>query len=116
MGYYSIVLIQNDFLHEIEEDPRFGEKVSSAISQHFVEPGRAGQRFRVLAVDHADVQQTIVVGGYQGIVLGTDNTGGVLPKEDDPHTIERWLKKLADKFGYRLSNKPAKAVSHRRRW
>lgn len=72
MGYNSTILILNDNLHEIENDPEFGKKIAQAIRAHNTghdEPYITGQT-TVLAVEHADTMQILAVGGNCGRVIG----------------------------------------------
>ncbi len=83
MGYNSTILILNDRLHEIENDPEFGKKVARAIREHFVaderKPYITGQT-TVIDVCHADVMQILAVGGNCGRVIGYS---GWTAKDDD---------------------------------
>ncbi|MES2055789.1 MAG: hypothetical protein V4564_07625 [Pseudomonadota bacterium] len=64
MGFNSVVLILNDRLHEIENDPLFGKKVASAIRAHgHDEPYITGQT-TVVSVQHADTMQIVAVGDW----------------------------------------------------
>ncbi len=73
MGYNSTILILNDRLHEIENDPEFGKKVANAIRSHHYRDDRqpyiTGQT-TVIDVAHADVMQILAVGGNCGRVIG----------------------------------------------
>ena len=98
MGFNSTVLILNDNLHEIENDPEFGKKLARAIREHNTghnEPHVTGQT-TVLAVEHADTMQILAVGGNCGRVIGYSHWSGdddVIIKELNRERLRRAKKK-----------------------
>jgi hypothetical protein len=98
MGLNTAVIIRNDFLHEINEDPEFGRKVYRAV----VSRGREyhGQSFDVLPSAHADYLQIAAIGGNTIRLLGY---GGAYIADD-----EAALRYLAGSMGFRLVRKAVK--------
>ena len=102
MGFNSTILILNDRLHEIENDPEFGAKLAIGINEF----GYASERqksyitgqTKVLSCQHADNMAVIAVGGNCGTKLDTV-FGLTHHKEDDKLEI---VKQMAENLGYRL--------------
>lgn len=91
MGYNAVLVVLNDNLCEIENDPEFGRKVAKAIRAFSrLRPDRippiTGQT-QVLSVEHADTVQIVAVGGNSGRILGyggaTDSDGQLLKVADE---------------------------------
>lgn len=110
MGFNSVLLILNDHLYDIENDPEFGQKVSDAIRRMSVggDDNRGWARVSpgatVISDDHMDNIQVLAVGENTATRLGTFWGGGVTDKE-------KILRKVADQLGYRLVRKAEKATS-----
>lgn len=75
MGWNTTVIIMNDCLHDIENDPEFGKNLSAAIARVASMGGpvdvRAGCSVNAAIVaetHHADFEVAVVVGGNQAIV------------------------------------------------
>jgi hypothetical protein len=105
MGFNSTVLILNDRLHEIAEDPEFGKRISDGITSLNYDPQKeyiTGQT-SVIETHHADNTAVIAVGGNHATVLGY--TYGTLSHHKEEDQIEI-LKQLAEKYGYSLRKKP----------
>ena len=116
MGYNSTIVVMNDALHAIGEDPEFGKKLEQAIlSSHRVDHpdvsavskggGIHVNAATVIGCEHADVTQVIAVGWNSGKVL--DHTH-INYHDDSMTTDEKVLRSLADKLGFSLRKKPAK--------
>lgn len=97
MGFNTAVVILNDHLHQLEKDPKFGERLGEAIRM-------AGREklytsgFDVLPTQHADTMQIVAIGGNTIRRLGfssyyADN--------------EQILKDLASDLGFRVVKKRA---------
>ena len=99
MGFNTAVIIRNDFLHQIKDDPEFGQKVYGAIISNGRGPYH-GQSFDVLPSDHADNTQIVAIGGNSIRTLGY---GGDWGAEDE--TI---LRNLAHRMGFKLVRKAVK--------
>ncbi len=104
MGWNTTVLVLNDALHEIENDPSFGKRLGFAIQQNHMRPGRIdvpvgchANPVTVLEQHHADQVAMLAVGGNDGRVLGH----GFWQDSN-----EQLLKRVADELGYRLVKKP----------
>lgn len=65
MGLNTVILILNDHLGNIEDDPEFGRKLALSISAYglrdWLDP-----RFRVISVAHADYTQIVATHGNIG--------------------------------------------------
>lgn len=110
MGHNTAVLILNDALDQIENDPDFGKNLAQAIRRTSssaeridVRAGNHCNAATVLATQHADFAQIFVVGGNCGFKLG------------DFWMCEDWrenstqmeiIRRLAEKHGYTLRKKP----------
>jgi hypothetical protein len=93
MGLNTACIIRNDFLHQLRDDPKLGEKIWGAV----VSRGRGeyhGQGFDVLPSCHADYIQVVAIGGNTIRRLGY---GGDYKADD----IEI-LRNLASRMGYRI--------------
>lgn len=104
MGFNTAMIVRNDFLHDIKEDPKFGEKVWTAVCYEGNEEHMpyVGQSFSVLPSSHADYMQVIAVGGNRIRRLGF---GGNYRSTD-----EEILKGLAASMGYNLVKKPGRRI------
>lgn len=75
MGYNSTVIVYNDALGEIKNDPKFGEKMALAIMQTQrgkpvdIPSGHHSNAAVALETHHADIGALIVVGCNYGKVL-----------------------------------------------
>ena len=100
MGLNTAMMVLNDHLHEIENDPLFGKKVHDAICGAWGrEPYTHG--FNVLQSHHADGLNIVAVGGNTIRSLGWSSYSA------DDETI---LRDLARKHGYRLVKKAKDAA------
>lgn len=95
MGYNTALIIRNDFLHEIQKDPAFGEKVREAVVLASHERGRFTS-FDVLPSQHADTAQIVVISANSIRPLGYGHW------QDDNETL---LRRLADELGFRIVRK-----------
>jgi len=117
MGWNTTVIVLNDALGNIAEDPDFGKKLADAVQQA---PMNRGKRIGVSAhskrggihIDaasvieshHADGTAVVAVGGNCATVLGEVYTRSHHKPEDK---IEL-LRALAEREGYSLRKKPAR--------
>lgn len=99
MGFNTAVIVRNDFLHEIKDDPEFGQKVYGTIISNGRGPYH-GQSFDVLPSNHADNMQIVAIGGNSIRYLGY---GGEWGANDE--TI---LRNLASSMGFKLVRKAVK--------
>lgn len=111
MGYNTTVMILNDALESIENDPNFAKNLVRGV--HLVTRGKpvdihaGGQHAAATVIEthHADSTSLVAVGGNDGISLGQFYYVGN-PYEDKGKVAI--LKALADQLGYRIVKKPAK--------
>lgn len=113
MGYNTTIVVMNDALNAIGEDPEFGRKLEDAIlSCHRVDNpdvsavskggGIHVNAATVIGCEHADVTQVIAVGWNSGTVLDHPY---INYHDKSMTTDEKVLRSLADKLGFRLSKK-----------
>jgi hypothetical protein len=122
MGFNTTVVVLNDALGEIENDPKFGQRLASAVKELSVRKGRidvpAGNHANAASVvetHHASENAVVVVGGNFGSVLGNVYAGNsiVVARHHEEAGQVEILKSLAEKFGYRLSKIPNKKPERR---
>lgn len=77
MGYNTTVLVLNDALNDIAEDPQFGSKLMAAVNKAVcygggVDVSACGHvnAATVIETHHADSYHTVLVGGNMGHSLG----------------------------------------------
>lgn len=68
MGLNTTVVILNDYLHDIENDPEFGKKLSRAIKNSGFNDSTRG--FQVVTCHHNSATSVIAVNGNRGRVIG----------------------------------------------
>lgn len=93
MGFNTAMMVQNDHLHEIENDPEFGRKVSDAVRQTYGREKPYMHGFDMLPTAHADTMQVVAVGGNTIRRLGYSGYAA----ED-----EAILRDVARQLGFRL--------------
>lgn len=112
MGYNTTVVVMNDALSMIRDDPTFGTSLHDAICEvqrgHLVDvpaylPNGRGVHTNaatVIETHHADGTAIVAVGGNTGTSLGI-----MYPSGDEDYEVSI-LRELADKLGYKISKKP----------
>jgi hypothetical protein len=111
MGFNTTIMVLNDALHCIEDDPEFGKKVSDAVHSLMrgeqVPISSGGHYAAATAVEthHADQVRVIAVGGNMAEELGYAGGYRLMASEDGQVEM---LKRLAEKHGYNLRKKPKK--------
>lgn len=116
MGWNTTVVVHNDALHDIEKDPEFGKKLSTAIlslgCQDKTEDVSAGchcNAATAIETHHADQIMAVAVGGNYGVKLGY---AGQWPLMKDTEASKlHMLKILASGLGYDLHKKPKRRSS-----
>ena len=106
MGFNTTVIVLNDALGNIEEDPEFGKNLARAIMHLSVSRGRPvdvsskGHCNAATAIEthHADRYIATAIGGNTGVVLGDCGSWQVDGEVD-------MLRRLADQHGYTLHKK-----------
>ncbi len=114
MGYNSTVVVLNDALNDIQNDPQFGKNLVAAIlGLSLGDDPRTGKPCRprdipagmycnaatVVEQHHASGNAIIAVGGNYGTVIGHAGNGGA------HHDRLSILKELANQLGYSLRKK-----------
>ena len=113
MGYQSTLLIQNDALDQIKDDPEFGRKVVDAILHLSVDDkpvdicaGWHCNAATVIENHHANDTTVLAMGGGYGYIMGN-----AYACTQTLHTDEgkiKVLRELAARFGYTIHKKPSK--------
>lgn len=108
MGFNSTIVVLNDALDYIKEDPHFGKTLYEAIlEQHLrgdyvdIHAGSFCNAATVIEQHHADFLVGVVVGGNTG-----SNLGYIGPYSLDPQTEDgkrAILKGIASKFGLEIA-------------
>lgn len=108
MGYNSTLIIQNDALDQIANDPEFGKKVAEAagmvsgrvrLSGHDIQAGNHYNAATLVTSHHADVVSVVMVGGNHATVVGQVYNGGNHHCREDQIEV---LKNVAALFGLSL--------------
>ena len=104
MGWISTLTANNDLIHRLKNVDNLGSRIESAIQQLSGEGGPihiGSTGLTAIETHHADTGIAVMVGGPdEGRVLG----GFVHYNQDDPEVM--LIKRLAEKFGYRLVKMP----------
>uniref|UniRef100_A0A6M3LQK3 Uncharacterized protein n=1 Tax=viral metagenome TaxID=1070528 RepID=A0A6M3LQK3_9ZZZZ len=107
MGFNSTIMICNDHLHDIENDPKFGAKVSNAIgcydydTRPFLYNG-----LQVIETHHADGIIVSAVGGNGGKLLGDGGwSRNLVTYKDGEDWKIKVLRELANNLGYSIRKK-----------
>lgn len=105
MGWNTTVVVLNDALNDIENDPKFGENLASAILRASsrrervdVPAGSYANAAHVVESHHADQTAIVAVGGNLGRVLAQLYGW----KFDNDEVV---FKKLAETLGYSVRKK-----------
>lgn len=105
MGFNTTVVIYNDSLHDIENDPEFGKKLAQAVLEHgggsksvnvFARGVRdqgvsSSQAGVVVDSHHSDETALIAVGGNTAAVIHTQFGGSFLTKEGQDGILKEAL-------------------------
>lgn len=116
MGYNATLVIANDALNDIAQDPLFGQKVADAAMAMAHNPGQRvdipsgswANAAHLVEQHHADHTVLVAVGGNLGTVL-TSNFGG---NHHNPEVKARLLAKLAESLGFDLVPKQGGDAPH----
>jgi hypothetical protein len=114
MGFNTPVLLLNDAMHEIEDDPTFAKRLAQASATAYMHGKsvdvRAGGHMNaasVLPSAHADVVQVIAFGGNHATTLLRMGNGGHHYTHEEQ---VRLIRELADQYGFRLVRKSGTKV------
>ena len=120
MGYNTTVVVMNDALGTIKDDPEFGKNLHDAISRIAMDRGKTidvpAYTYRedgsicgthcnaatVIETHHADGTAVVAVGGNMGVEL---TKYCIYPYGEEDYRL-RVLKALADDLGYYVARKP----------
>ncbi|PWE56800.1 hypothetical protein DEM27_10585 [Metarhizobium album] len=104
MGFNTAVMVLNDRLHEIRDDPNFGEKLYHAIllAGRPLHDRPYVPQVSVLPSQHADTAQVVVISANSLRVLGYGDW------QDDDANL---LRKIADDMGFRLVRKTRRGAA-----
>lgn len=115
MGWNTTVVVLNDALDQIKNDPEFGKKLAAAVSKLSlpagthrpaygvdISAGYHGNAATAIETHHADITKVVLVGGNIGEDLGSVWLYGEEPKE------LRLARAMAEKHGYHLRKNPSK--------
>lgn len=112
MGYNTTVLVMNDALTQIEEDPEFGKNLAKAIYSIYddrasrdIPAGNHCNAATVIESHHADGTAIVAVGQNYGTKIDECFYVG---RHDLPEGQLKILKQLASYMGYRLVKKAEK--------
>jgi hypothetical protein len=108
MGYNSLVLIQNDYVHQLSHSAEdFVDRLQVKLSGGFnyESQNQVCQGVYVVHCDHMDMHKAYIVGSNDcvGIPGGLMHVGRT-SKTDEELNIEM-LKSMADAIGYRIVKK-----------
>jgi len=110
MGYNTSVIVLNDALGEIENDPQFGKKIGQAIGKLTLRQSPRGvdipsgnhcNAATVIETHHADDTTLLAFGGNCVSILGSSYGYN----HQDTTLQLRLIEELADKLGYKLVKK-----------
>lgn len=111
MGFNTTVLVLNDALHEIANDPKFGEKLVAAILHLQVIPGpldvSVGNHVNAASAvetHHADGVAIVAVGGNTAATVGNPLHWTVM--REPAELKEKIVRELAQQLGLVVSRKP----------
>jgi hypothetical protein len=114
MGFNTTVVVMNDALGDIENDPEFGKRLASAIhsvgsqkvdvsAHHSNGRSISGNAATVIETHHCGDTALVAVGGNHGTVIAW---AGDVPHHKTEGQL-KLLQALAEKLGYHLVEKGA---------
>lgn len=107
MGLTTVITINNDYLHEIDQDvERWWKEVYAAIQG--MKKGRLSSGTRVISVTHSNETTVTATGGGSAEVLGVVPGHSVYPA-NSAERVREILGDVAKRNGYYLGKRNAKA-------
>lgn len=111
MGYNTTIVIRNDALDQIRDDPEFGRKLVDAIlnlndpcykdRNIEVSAGNHSNVAQVVEQHHADLTSIVTVGGNLGVHHGTYGGWRHTEEKAQRDLVRLWAEKLGMKVTYR---------------
>jgi len=98
MGNIAVITIQHDLLDRIAKDPKFGEKISHAISRWSSEPEEIDHGAYVIAWHHNTYTSMVKVTGARGKVIPSLISWEDRPKRVTKGVAIRQLRTLATRI------------------
>lgn len=121
MGFNTSMIVMNDAVHVIRDDPTFGKNVADAICKLSLPAEYRGHRGGDWGIDvssrnhataatvieshHADYDTVIAFGGNRGLVLSKAVHPNIYGKPEDPEKV-KYLRAMAEEMGFTLRRKP----------
>jgi hypothetical protein len=103
MGFITTVVIYNDAMHQIPDDPTFGKRLHNAILKLYEgKPQDIGHYGQAVEGHHNSGIIPVLVGKGTGVPMGIS-----ISEVHDDVEMEL-LKRLADNKGYLLRKRPTK--------
>ena len=118
MGFNTTIVVHNDALDSIENDPDFGKNLARAIKSHEMFSDKMVDvhskchcnAAEVIESHHADQVVAVAVGGNMGEVIGYAGNWRLLGgNENQMENHVQMLKNLADRLGYNLHKQPKRS-------
>lgn len=110
MGFNTTIVIRNDALHQIKDDPEFGRKLVDAILNLNdprykgrlleVPAGNHANAAQVVETHHADLTSIVTVGGNLGVHHGTFGGWRHTEEKAQRDLVRMWAEKLGMKVTY----------------
>lgn len=105
MGYNTTVVVLNDAIDDIANDPEFGRRLATRIRAAIQSPADVSARnyanaAAVVETHHADGLVPVLVGGNMGVPVR-----GVSIRWNDPEPEVTLLQELARKHGFHVSKR-----------
>lgn len=102
MGYNTTIVICNDHLNEISQDPNFGKAVYEAAAKHWTsdKPVWFSHNSQVIAQHHADTTSLNLVGQNGGCCIGFSTRSSGFRNDEEVKIAA--FKEIARSFGYKL--------------
>jgi len=108
MGYWTVVMLNNDRTHEWSKDPELGQKIHYDMSFHILgnqlRDSQLGRYGSVVECVHADTQTLVALEHYSSF---TPLAYTAWRPNQENRDLEL-IKQAADALGYRLVKKPEK--------
>lgn len=116
MGYNTVLVLLNDALTGIRNDPNFGDNLYLAVlhaiggKRQDVPAGSYCNAVSIVGQDHADTYRCYIAGGNTAMDLGVVGHWSPYFRDNlnEQERKEMFLKNLADNLGFRVVRKRKK--------